>query len=1046
MGSRIFRASSRIVSVVCLLSLGLTWSPGGPTQPAQAVGNAPGQPSRLRTEYMQNPLGIDVAAPRFSWVGSDIDRGDGQSKYQVRVARSVAELTAGVLVWDSGTVSSSNSTQVVYGGPALISRSAYAWDAKIWDRAGNASARSAPASFEMGLLQSSDWSAAYITAPLQYARTTFAPDAGKTVTKARAYVAAYNPLSTVKYTTSGGPNAFGSYELWLNGAKVPTGLFEPNWTNADKRVLYRTYDVTSMLVGGTNVVGLMMSNPRVMVQLEITYSDGTQSTVGTSATWRTKASPVTFSNFMTKELYDARLEVAWQSPTFDASAWGYATEATNPAPRLSAATVPMIGVSQVLQPTSITALGNDEYMVDYGNEYAAIPYVTVDGTAGKTVVLSYSETFDPATKTQYGQINQSDSFIAKGGTETFLLHFSYRSFRYMKVKLWVGASAPTTSSAVAYAVNTQLESAMSFASSNSLFNRIHQASRRTLLNNVHGHPEDCPHREKAGWGADANAASEPMLYNFDSVAFYTKWLNDLADSQYADGGIPSVVGLYSGEAGWVDPAWATVYPMLAWNLYRYTGDTRVLAQHYDGIKKLVDYLTTRATNGILDKPAKNWGQDWATALGPISYRIFDTGYYYADASIVAQIAHLLGKSSDEATYTTLAGTIRTAFNSNFYNATTHAYAGGGYNGVGTNAIPLQLGLVPAGDEAAVATTLVNQVLANGGKLPAGVVGNQFIQRALVKAGRSDLVGAWLNQTTAPSYGYMLNNGPGTIWEYWNIPGYDNGLSRNHPAFTATTVWLYETLAGIRQTDASVGFDHPLIAPIIDPTTTFVNATKSTPYGDIVSNWNTTTPGFSFVESTTIPFNTDATVQIPISGVVNPTITEGSTVLYANGAFAWRPAGVAGVGATGSSVTFSVGSGSYNFKVRAGDTPGRVDDASPAITYQNFEVFIGLADWYAVNGTVHTGRTVSKGSFTCASCTGFGLVASTGPHRGIIRVSIDGGPPIDIDTYRSTWSQKQSVWSSADLARGPHTIAFGSGGSNPLSPVPTFELDAIDVRT
>jgi hypothetical protein len=294
---------------------------------------------------------------------------------------------------------------------------------------------------------------------------------------------------------------------------------------------------------------------------------------------------------------------------------------------------------------------------------------------------------------------------------------------------------------------------------------------------------------------------------------------------------------------------------------------------------------------------------------------------------------------------------------------------------------------------------------------------------------------------------MLDNGPGTLWEYWNVGATDNVWSRNHPAFSATTVWLYETLAGIRQTDESVGFDHPLIAPTIDPTTTSVNATKTTMYGDVTSNWDTTTPGYSFVGRMSIPFNTDATVQIPTTGVVNPTITEGSTVIYANGGFVSSVAvpGVSGLSASASAVTFSVGSGSYRFSVRAGDQPGRVDDASPAWTYRGFDAYGGQFPGYAVNGTLHNGDIGSTATYTCTTCTGFGLITSTGPQRGIARISIDGGPPIDVDLYRAAWSYEQTVWTSALLAAGRHTITITSGGRNPLSTVSAIDIDAIDIR-
>ena len=46
-------------------------------------------PEQLRCEYLSNPLGIDVAQPRLSWVlrsGANDARGEGQTAYRVLVA------------------------------------------------------------------------------------------------------------------------------------------------------------------------------------------------------------------------------------------------------------------------------------------------------------------------------------------------------------------------------------------------------------------------------------------------------------------------------------------------------------------------------------------------------------------------------------------------------------------------------------------------------------------------------------------------------------------------------------------------------------------------------------------------------------------------------------------------------------------------------------------------------------------------------------------------------------------------------------------------
>src|SRR3954469_22744622 len=73
---------------------------------------------RLRTEYAVNPVGIDEPVPRLSWMLHAERRGTMQGAYEVRVARSVRELSSRPL-WSSGKVASGESVNLAYGGPAL---------------------------------------------------------------------------------------------------------------------------------------------------------------------------------------------------------------------------------------------------------------------------------------------------------------------------------------------------------------------------------------------------------------------------------------------------------------------------------------------------------------------------------------------------------------------------------------------------------------------------------------------------------------------------------------------------------------------------------------------------------------------------------------------------------------------------------------------------------------------------------------------------------------------------------------------------------------
>lgn len=120
-------------------------------------------PVHLRCEYLENPLGIDAAAPRLSWQSDSTERNWKQTAYQILVASNLDRLRSGQAdVWDSGKTPTDESVGIAYKGPALESRKRYFWQVRVWDAAGNASASSEDAWWEMGLLHPTDWQARWI--------------------------------------------------------------------------------------------------------------------------------------------------------------------------------------------------------------------------------------------------------------------------------------------------------------------------------------------------------------------------------------------------------------------------------------------------------------------------------------------------------------------------------------------------------------------------------------------------------------------------------------------------------------------------------------------------------------------------------------------------------------------------------------------------------------------------------------------------------------------------------------------------------------------
>src|SRR5271157_5984738 len=95
----------------------------------------------LRCEYLVNPLGLDEKQPRLSWILESDQRAQMQTTYHILVAATEQALQQdqGDL-WDTGKVTSDNTTAIVYAGKPLTSYQRCYWKVKVWDRDGKPSA------------------------------------------------------------------------------------------------------------------------------------------------------------------------------------------------------------------------------------------------------------------------------------------------------------------------------------------------------------------------------------------------------------------------------------------------------------------------------------------------------------------------------------------------------------------------------------------------------------------------------------------------------------------------------------------------------------------------------------------------------------------------------------------------------------------------------------------------------------------------------------------------------------------------------------------
>ncbi len=743
----------------------------------------------------------------------------------------------------------------------------------------------------------------------------------------------------------------GYYELRLNGGKVGDRVLDPVFTRYDKRVLYATYDVTRQLVQGKNAVGVMLGNgfynpfardawyfekapwrgdPVLLFQLRLEYADGTHETIGSDATWRASTGPVTHDGIRHGEDYDARLEQpGWDTAGFDDSSWAAPRVVAGPKGVLRAEMVPPNRVMRTIVPVAVTEPKPGVFVFDMGQDFAGWAQLRVSGPAGATVRLRYAERIHPdgslaqeiSSPYVFEGPFQTNSYTLKGnrppgrkgtgtsfapgtmrstvgrkmsqspaGEEVWEPRFAYHGYRWVEVTGFPGK--PTLVSLRGRVVHTAFTPAGSFECSNALLNKIQQMTLWSYRSNFVGYPTDCPHREKNGWTGDAHLAAEQAMYNFYNLAAYENWINSLKDEQRRSGELPGIVPTSGWGYAWGNgPAWDSAYVLIPWYAYQYYGDTGMLAEQYDRLKRYVDYLTRRARGHMVDIGLG----DWVPAKTETPVAVTSTGYYYVDARIVSKIAKLLGKTADAQKYAELAAEIRRAFHEKFCQGDGRV----ANNSQTALSCAIYQGLATPRERPAILAQLVANVEQHQNHLDTGILGAKYLLHTLTDLGRTDVAYRIATQTTPPSYGAWIPRGATTLWEDWQ-----EGYSRNHVMFGDISAWFYQALAGLNVDPDRPGFKHFFVRPRPVGDLTWVRATHQSPYGPIAVSWQKKDNTFSL--NLTVPVDTTATVYVPAQRVAR--VREG-------GQAADQSPGVKFLRMEAGAAVFEVGAGRYAFLVK-----------------------------------------------------------------------------------------------------------------------------------
>lgn len=582
---------------------------------------------RLRTEYMENPIGIDIRRPYLSW---NCSGGKRQTAYEIRA------MAGGRVIWNSGKVATDRMNSIL--GIAAESRQRVFWQVRLWDEEDRAGDWSGEAFFEMGLLEREQFVARWINPePEDAPEETLTDASGKTANNAledmpetvpKAGTQPHKPASYLRtsFQLEKNPSSgkkgearlyitcHGLYEAFLNGKRVGDFVLAPGTSTYDKRLFYQTYDVTKLLKEGENQVQVILGDGwyrscsgvdgdrnlygedvALYFQLEV---DGRAVCVSDKSWEASQSGPIRQDDMQQGEVVDARLEEIGGYHKVRVADFGVENLCCSNC-------VPVVEAERF--PGKLIKTPNGETVIDYGQNLAGYIEFTVNAHAGDRIVLTHGETLDEKgnftaenfqdrKRHKEGGTRQQVVYICKEGKNHYKSRFTIWGFRYAKVETDVDLTDAVFTSIAVY---SRMERLGYFTCSEQYVNKLVENSVWSQKSNFCDVPTDCPTRERAAWTGDMGVFAQAGIYLEDCYSVIRKWLGECRLNQYEDGKVANIAPrsgnptfftkLLAGSVGWGDACIIVPYV-----LYQRYGDVRILEENYDCMRRWFAYLESRA--------------------------------------------------------------------------------------------------------------------------------------------------------------------------------------------------------------------------------------------------------------------------------------------------------------------------------------------------------------------------------------------------------------------------------------------------------------------
>lgn len=845
--------------------------------------------SDLHCEYVKNPIGIDAQKPRFGWHAQSSEPDKRQTAYQILVASSLDQLNRHKTdILDTKKVLSGCQSGIILTDLSLQSAKYYFWKVRVWDENDQVSEYSEPAFFVTGLMVNNDWKASWITSETvfdwnryylhldkhlqQREKISYTPELIFTKSFSMPYKAERATLFI---------SGLGFYTAKINENEITNTGLNPAFTDYTKSVLYNSYDIKELLDTGNNTITIGLGNgyyneeaivdwgydkahwrgrPRFICQMHFAFDNGTDTMIVSDTSWDVLQSNMIRNSTYGGEIHDYSIDYTQHDKS---NIRNKAIRASAPTGRLVSQVMPLEGVTRTFHPKSIKRIDANTQVVDAGINLSGRVAIKFNQQYGDTVIVRYGEMIDSSGYLDLSNIKrktldpiQTDLVIfSDSGEITWHPSYIYHGFQYVEIIGYKGDL--TVDDMEVHFIHTDLERTGMFFCSNDLINKIQDATVQSYLSNYHGFPTDCPHREKNGWTADGHLAANTGLYNFNMNNSFEKWLHDINDAMLDDGRLPGIVPtsgwgyqIYHNITDPMGPAWDAALHLIPWYSFVYHGDIRMLENHYEAMKMNLNYYRQRSPDHIV-----RFGlADWSPYQTETNWEITSTIYFGVIARTMAKIAGVLGHKADEVEFNQLHQDIKKAFNDSIFNNPQKNY---NTRTQTTLAGKVYAGFVAEEEGLEIINTLERIIIDSGYHLDCGMLGNEFILKALSEYDRLETVYNVINNTEKPGWGYWIEQGATTLWESW-VEGRND--SRNHVIFAQVSEWFYKHILGIQPDINNPGFKNTIIAPYFPDDMNRASGYITTTYGKVSVKWEKTDNQIQIKLG--IPFNSEAEFILP----------------------------------------------------------------------------------------------------------------------------------------------------------------------------------------